>query len=122
MSDKKLLFLCEETGLGDAVMSPQAQTFLSMENFYETHSLAIVGPSEWRFVCILSPCLLFTSSHLGRVFLLFILLDFAFSLQLYFITNYKYSFRIMGFPKQQHLEKLNLKSVCTQTLTPFSRS
>lgn len=49
MSDKQLLFLCEEIGLGDAAMSPQAQTFLSTENFYETLSLAIPGPSERTF-------------------------------------------------------------------------
>lgn len=49
VSDKQLLFLCEETGLGDAAMPHQAQTFLSMENFYETHSLAIPGPNDQRF-------------------------------------------------------------------------
>lgn len=117
MSDKQLLFLCEETGLGDAAMSPQAQTFLSMENFYETHSLAIPGPSEWRFAYCLHA---FDSLPLiWGVFCSFVLLDFAFSLQLCFITNYKYSFKTMCFRKQHHLDKLNLKTFAHRNLDPI---
>lgn len=77
-------------------MSHQAQTFLSMENFYETHSVAIPGPKDWRF------------AYRPRVFgslpfvlgIFGVLLDFAFSLQLRFITNYKLVFKISCFQKQ----------------------
>jgi hypothetical protein len=58
VSDKQLLFLCEETGPGDAAMSgksSQAHTFLSMENSYETHSLATAGPKD-RGWFALPPC------------------------------------------------------------------
>ena len=47
--DEQLLFLCEETGLGDTAMAHGAQTFLSTENFCETCSLAIPGPKHRRF-------------------------------------------------------------------------
>lgn len=49
VSDEQLLFLCEETGLGDAEMSHQAQTFLSTEKFCDTCSLAVPGPKHQRF-------------------------------------------------------------------------
>ena len=49
VSDEQLLFLYEETGLGDAEMSQQAQTFLSTENFCDACSLAVPGPKHRRF-------------------------------------------------------------------------
>ena len=87
--DEQLLFLCEETGLGDTEMSHQAQTFLSTENICDACSLAIPGPKHRRFA--LQPHGFDSLPFLLAVY--WVLLDFAFSLQLCFITDYKYSFQ-----------------------------
>lgn len=89
--------------LRDAATPRQAQTFLSRENFCETHPLTIPGPKDWRFAY--RPHVFSSLPFILGVFLF----DFAFSLQLCFIINYKYSFQIMCFQKQYHPDKLNLK-------------
>ncbi|XP_022407657.1 mannosyl-oligosaccharide 1,2-alpha-mannosidase IC isoform X3 [Delphinapterus leucas] len=103
--DEQLLFLCEETGLGDTAMSHQAQTFLSTENVYETCSLAIPGPKHRRFA--LQPRGFDSLPFVLEVF--WFLLDFAFSLQLCFLTDFKYSFQNHVLSEMVSSNKLNLK-------------
>lgn len=116
--DEQLLFLCEETGLGDTAMSHQAQTFLSPENVYETCSLAIPGPKHRRFA--LQPRVFDSLPFVLEVF--WFLLDFAFSLQLCFLTDFKYSFQNHVLSKMVSSSKLNLKVFAHthKILTPFS--